>query len=259
MTATPTPNRLYVHDDLTEAAWMLDHGRPEAVRRTAALFATMRREPHVAVLTLGEQLDGVLARGGHPPFATTVGIGRAGERVARALHARTGWFPSIVRVEVTREEDVSGGYALVAPAPLADQLAGTIGPVAVVDDTVFSGLTMRAVLDALPRAACRRAHAFCLRAVAESLAPLARRGPVTAGFVAPGRLLSDVSFINASGLVCRGAIRRAGAPPLAFFERTEWMTAWFPRHAAAVTRHCRRLHALLDTAPPVVLRPVRAV
>jgi hypothetical protein len=246
--AAPTPRHLYVHDDLTETAWALRARRAEAVRLVGALFAAIHEEPHTVVLSLAEQLDGVLAAGGHPPFAVTIGIGAAGERVARALHARAGWFPSIRRVQLAREEVGQGGYRLTGPAPLADQLAGVAdeGTIAVVDDTVFSGLTLGAVLSAIPRAARRRTRAFCLRAVAESLAALEALAPVTVGFAAPGRILRDVSFINASGLVRRGAIRRAGAPSLAFFERPEWMRAWFPRRVDEITRLCARLHALVD-------------
>ena len=68
----------------------------------------------------------------------------------------------------------------------------------------------------------------------------------TAGFAAPGRILDDVSFINASGLVRRGAIRRAGQPPLAFFERPDWMHAWFPHDAAEIIACCRALNRLLE-------------
>jgi len=248
MSATPTPRRLYVHDDLTEAAWSAPR-RLATVRLVDALFTRVRREPHTVVLTLAEQLDAILARGGRPPFAAAVGIGAAGQRVARDLHARAGWFPTILRIDVSRVEDGRGDYALTGPAPLAEQLAAVpgSGPLAVVDDTLFSGLTLRAVLGALPPSARRRAHAFCLRAVAESVPAVERLCPVTIGFAAPGRILEDVSFINASGLVRRGAIRRAGAPPLAFFERPEWMRAWFPSGAAEIVRVCRRLHALLDT------------
>ena len=259
MSATPTPQRLYVHDDVTEAAWAT--GRGAVMKLTSALLAAVRREPHVVVLTLAEQIEGVLARGEHPPFAMAIGIGAAGERVARALHERAGWFPAISRLDVTREEDGRGGHVLAAPVPLARQLANVPahGSIAVVDDTVFSGLTLRGVLGAMPDAVLRRTQVFCLRAVADSLRPFASMCPVTAGLAAPGRILHDVSFINASGLVRRGAIRRAGAGPLAFFERTEWMRAWFPRHADEVTRLCRELSGLLEDAAMPSLGDARAV
>ena len=80
----------------------------------------------------------------------------------------------------------------------------------------------------------------------ESLPAVARLCPVTAGVAAAGRILKDVSFINASGLVRRGAIRRTGRPPLAFFERPEWMREWFGGDADALVDRCRRLNALLE-------------
>ena len=216
----------------------------------ASLFARLRRDVgRIVILTLAEQIDGLVARGEHAPFAATVGIGRAGVRVAEAVHARTGWFPSVHRVDLWREEDEEGGYVLSAPEPLAARLAelGSADSIAVVDDTIFSGLTMRAVLAALPSAPrVARVHAFCLRAVADSLALVAELAPVTAGFAASGRIIEDVSFINASGLVKRGAIRRTGRPPLAFYERPEWMAAWFPTDHEAITALCRELAAELD-------------
>lgn len=243
---SPTPRRLYVHDDLTEAAWR--SRRADAVRLVGELFDVMGREPHVAVLSLAEQVAALIARGGFPPFGTAIGIGGAGERVAREVHARTGWFPSIARVDVSRAEDAAGGYVLTGPAPLAQQLSGLPVelPVAVVDDTLFSGLTLGTVLTALAPAVRRRTHVFCLRAVAASVPAIARLCPVSVGFAARGRILRDVSFINASGLVRRGAIRRVGAPPLAFFERPEWMAAWFPGQAARIVALCRTMHALFE-------------
>ena len=244
---TPTPRTLYIHDDLSGEISEA-HGRDsDADRAVQALFALVRRDARIRVLTLAEQVD-ALVRRSHEPFATAVGIGAAGERVARQLHARTGWFPAIARVEVTREER-GEDYVLStrgAP-PLEQQLAGVAGAasLAIVDDTVFSGLTMKAVLKALPPDARRRAHVFCLRAVHESLADVATLCPASAGFVAEGRLLEDVSFINASGLVRRGAIRRVGAPPLAFYERPEWKKAWFGAAADEITARCAALARVL--------------
>jgi hypothetical protein len=241
--ATPVPRRLYVYDDLSEE--LRAHGRDSRVQRLGqALLALLRQDPRVSLLTLAGQVEALIARGAHAPFAVAIGVGRAGSRVAAEIHARTGWFPTIERVDVWREENDAGGYALAGPVPLASQLAALPDgdAVAVVDDTIFSGLTMRAVLTALPLRPTRRLHAFCLRGVAESVESVARLAPVTAGTLAPGRILEDVSFINASGLFQRGAIRRAGQPALAFFERPEWMTAWFPGYADDAIALCRAIH-----------------
>lgn len=252
--AQPTPRLLYVHDDLTdEVARDAGAGSPAAAL-ARDLLALLTRDPErVRILTLGEQVARVVAQGDHTPFALTLGIGGAGQRVAAALHARAGWFPRIRRIGLTREEDGRGGYRVISTEAddLAAQLDGVADCVslALVDDTVFSGLTMRALIAALPDAARRRAHAFCLRGVAETIATVAALCPITAGVAAPGRRLDDVSFINASGLVRRVAIRRAGRPSLAFFDRPEWIRAWFPGVHVEVLAACRRLNALLDGSP----------
>ena len=249
--AQPTPRRLYIHDDLTdEVARDLGPASAPAVaaRELIALLAQDRER--VRVLTLGEQVEAMVARGPHEPFDITVGIGAAGERVARTLHERTGWFPEIRRVGLSREEDGAGGYRLVSPegADLGKCLADLEGrrSLAVVDDTVFSGLTMKGLIGALPASVRGRTRAFCLRGVADSIAAVAALCPTTAGVAAPGRMLHDVSLINASGLVRRIAIRRTGRPPLAFFDRPEWLRAWFPDTHDQVLALCRRLNALLE-------------
>ena len=173
--AQPTPRLLYVHDDLTdEVARHEGAGSPAAALARDLLALLARDTERVRILTLGEQVERVVAQGDHPPFALALGIGAAGQRVAQALHARAGWFPRIRRVGLTREEDGRGGYRVISTeaGDLAAQLDGVAdcASLAVVDDTVFSGLTMRALISALPGAARRRTHAFCLRGVAESIA-----------------------------------------------------------------------------------------
>ena len=249
--AQPAPRLLYVHDDLTPEIEARFGPSSEAAALARSLLALVAGDgAGVRILTLADQLDRVVAQGPYGPFDWTLGIGRAGERVAQALHARTGWFPRIRRIGLTREEDGRGGYRVVSTEPrtLPAQLEG-VGPgsLAVVDDTVFSGLTMRNLLEALPEARRARARVFCLRGVADSIASVAALCPVTAGIAAPGRILEDVSFINASGLVLRVGIRRSGRPPLAFFERPDWIRAWFPGRDGPVLEACRRLNALLES------------
>jgi hypothetical protein len=249
--AAPTPGVLYIHDDLSEYVCRQHGGASPAWQLTRQLFAVVCRDPgHVVVLTLESQIERLLAQGTYAPFALAIGIGRAGERVAQQLHGKTGWFPKIARVDITREEDGRGGYNLVPTTaiPLAQQLPtlDAVSSLAVVDDTVFSGLTMRTVLQALPPEVRARTRAFCLRGVTASLAIIAALCPITIGFAAPGRLLDEVSFINASGLVMRVGIRHPDQPPQAFFERSMWMQAWFPGYADAVIALCQRLNCILE-------------
>jgi hypothetical protein len=249
--AAPTPKVLYIHDDLSEYVCRQPGQSSLARQLTRELFALVCRESRrVVVLTLESQMTPLLARGKYSAFALTIGIGRAGERVAQQLQARSGWFPKISRVDITREEDGHGGYNVVTTTgvPLAQQLPplDMVSSLAVVDDTVFSGLTMRTVLLALPAEVRVRTQAFCLRGVAASLASIGQLCSVAIGFAAPGRLLDDVSFINASGLVMRVGIRHPEQPPQAFFERPKWMHAWFPGYADEVITLCQRLNAILE-------------
>jgi len=249
--AAPTPRVFYIHDDLSDYVCQRQGESSLAWQLTQDLFGLVRRDPgHVVVLTLEAQIERLLTHGPYAPFALAIGIGRAGERVARQLHARTGWFPHITRVDVTREEDGHGGYNVVTTSgiPLGQQLPAldAMSSLAVVDDTVFSGLTMRTVLQALPPEVLAHTQAFCLRGVAASLASIMALCPIAIGFAAPGSLLDEVSFINASGLVLRIAIRHRDQPPQAFFERAMWMQAWFPGYADAVITLCRRLNAILE-------------
>jgi hypothetical protein len=246
---TPSPRVLYVHDDLSDQLAARGDRSPEFELGRALLALLSRLPERVVILTLAEQIEAVLAQGAHAAFAMAVGIGEAGARVAAQLHCRAGWFPNIQRIDVWREEDGEDGYMLAGPASLAIQLESipTDTPsLAVVDDTIFSGTTMMSVLTSLPPALRARTHAFCLRAVADTLNEVTRLAAVTAGFAASGRILDDVSFINASGLVRRGSIRRVGQPPLAFFERPEWIEAWFPGYHKEVIAVCRMLNAHLE-------------
>ena len=145
---SPTPRRprtvLYIHDDLSDYVSRQQGQASPAWRLTREFFTLVCRDPRrVVLLTLESQMAPLLAHGKYAPFALAIGIGRAGERVAQQLHAHTGWFPKISRVDITREEDGHGGYNVVTTTgiPLAQQLPplDTVSSLAVVDDTVFSG------------------------------------------------------------------------------------------------------------------------
>ena len=76
-------------------------------------------------------------------------------------------------MDITRVEDGRGEYFLRGKDGRSwkNPLRGMVveGSIAVVDDTVFSGLTMRSLLDALLSRMRPRVRAFCLRGVTESI------------------------------------------------------------------------------------------
>src|SRR6266576_5806594 len=102
MGAPRTPRRLYDHDDLTEDVRERHGGDSPAFALAQELMAMVRRDDRVSVLTLQEQIAALIARGPHSSFALTIGIGLAGERVARQVQAQAFWFPAIQRVDRTR-------------------------------------------------------------------------------------------------------------------------------------------------------------
>mgnify|MGYP003290467050 CR=1 FL=1 len=104
---------------------------------------------------------------------------------------------------IREEEDGHGGYNVVSTTgiPLAQQLPplDAVSSLAVVDDTVFSGLTMRTVLQALPPEVRAHTQAFCLRGVAASVATIAALCPITAGFAAASASASTATWSGSSG------------------------------------------------------------
>ena len=49
-----------------------------------------------------DQIEGLASQGHHSPFSLAFGIGAAGERIALQLHARIGWVPDILRLDIAR-------------------------------------------------------------------------------------------------------------------------------------------------------------
>ena len=199
------------------------------------------------MLTIERQLEGIVSQGPRRPFPAAVAIGGAGKTAADLIHRRTGWFPAIKEIALTRVENGEGGHDLRGADLLRQQLGGLTGAgrVAVVDDTVYSGLTAAAVLDALPDGTLERTELFCLKAVEQTANRLRQKCTVTVGFAASGTINEEVSIINATGLVYRVAIRTRHGPDMAFFDRPEWMRAWFPADHQKITELCQRLNATL--------------
>ena len=236
----PAALQIYIYNDLPYSRAARPHdGR--FLDLLAELAAALRSEPYVHFIEMAEQLDALAGLPVAAPFTRALAIGNAGRRVADELHARTGWFPVVETLSITREEIEPGCYRVVSlggmdPAPLLQ--AVDAASLAVVDDTLYSGLTLTWVLTRLRPAVLAHTRVFCLQAIAEALPAVRRFCPVSAGLEMPGRVEEDVTIIKASHLFERGAIRRSGGTDLAFFERPAWMDAWFPHLAARITALC---------------------
>ncbi len=242
----PTPGVLYINDDLTGP--IREHFGADSEQAQLATELLDRAQydlRKVVVLTIERQLEGIVTQGPRDPFEVTIAIGGAGKTAADLIHRRTEWFPAIREIALTRVENGAGGHDLRGADRLREQLEWLTGAgrVAVVDDTVYSGLTAMAVLDALPDGAVERTEFFCLKAVGETADRLRQKCEITIGFAAPGTINEDVSIINATGLVYRVAIRTRLGPDMAFFDRPQWMRAWFPADHEKIIELCQRLNA----------------
>ena len=253
--AQPTPRLLYVHDDLSdEVAERLGPASPAAAL-TRSLFALLKRDPRGSWSSRWPSRSSVSSPWVGMPHSILPSASAEPASAWPGAPREDRLVPARPPPRLTREEDGRGNYNLVStvPATLAAQLAGGLkgfpasASLAVVDDTVFSGLTLRSVLETCRPVVLPRTHGFlpsrrlgfdrCRR---EALPGHRRRG--RGGTHAGGR-----DFINASGLVLRVGIRRRARPPLAFFERPQWIRAWFPGRDREVIAACRRLNALLDS------------
>src|SRR5262245_34096927 len=92
--AAPTPQVFYIHDDLSDDIRHTHGEQSVAFQLSQELLTLVRRDPQrVVVLQLEDQISRLVGQGRHAPFAVTIGIGQASERVAQQLHQRTGWVP----------------------------------------------------------------------------------------------------------------------------------------------------------------------
>ena len=241
MDAIPTPLTLYLYNDLPFVA-------PPAARRAAwqalidELLTLLRAQPHVRFLEVAPLVDALAAQPARGPYALTLAIGGAGRRVAELLHARTGWFPAIIELPLTRIEQTDGRYRVVARSPLdLDRLAAAPGTLAIVDDTIYAGQTLGWLLARLPENA--KPEIFCLQGVTDVLAALRQRCRVFAGIELAGERERELSVIKASHLFEPGAIHTRHGD-LAFYERTAWMDGWFPGASRSIVAVCAGLRAL---------------
>ncbi len=179
-------------------------------------------------------------------FPLTFGLGKAGESLAARLHHSTKLFPRIFRLEITRIETSENQYRFAGDFAATLQQFGIAAddPVAIVDDTVYSGGTVKSILECWPEQWRPKLSLFCLQGIAESLDQLANKMLIYCAHSIVGIPEKEVSIIRLSGLFLPGSIRLENGQELAFWQRPEWMQAWFPTNATDITQYCSQL--LLD-------------
>ncbi len=237
------PFHLFVYNDLP---YSREHASGDAsvVALLDRLEQALRDQPNVSLIDIADQIEKLAEAPVARSFAMTIAIGEAGARIARRLHQRTGWFPAIETIPVTRVEAGPGDYR-IPDNPTVEQRLRNLSavPLAIVDDTLYSGLTLSWVLDRLPNSVLPATEVFFLQAMADAMPVLRARCTVHVGLIMPGVPEKDVSIIKASHLFEAGAIRRTAGRDLAFFERPEWLHRWFPQGVAAITALCMELAA----------------
>jgi hypothetical protein len=147
--------RLYVHDDLTDDVRVRHGDDSAALALTRALLDLVRRDAgRVSVITVDEQTDRLIARGTTPAVRARHRH-RPGRRAGGGPGARA---HGLVSRGPSRGRHARGNRPGPLPAHQhhrgaggrpADR-AGARAVAAVVDDTIFSGLTMRTLLSMLP-------------------------------------------------------------------------------------------------------------
>lgn len=241
-----TPRNLYVYNDFSH--YMLMRGNEETYTSlTAQLTQVLRANEHVTFIDIDRQIQALASQSITRPSSTALALGKSGYRVALALHEHTGWFSSIQPFAVARRETCDGSYQLISTnhLTLQQQLqAVSRESLAIVDDTIYSGLTMYSLLTLLTTNDQQCSHVFALCATSASLAVLAPFCPVTTALELKGKLDEEVSIIRASHLFMPGAIRRENAPELAFFQRPSWIKAWFSGSFETILAICEQLYMM---------------
>lgn len=238
----PTPKKLYIYNDLPRFA---HKGSSYTVHLLRLLENALKENPNVLFIDINEQIIRLATREYHRPFETTLALGQSGFLIAEGLHLQTGWFPSIKTIGITRQETAIGKYEIISTVDISlkEQLVDiNADSIAIVDDTIYSGLTLHSILQLLLEIKSKRIHIFALQAITDTLTKLKAVSQISVGLHMDGRIDEEVSVIKASGLFEKGAIRRVRQEPLAFFEREEWMRAWFPDNAEKVIALAEQLY-----------------
>ncbi len=248
----PTPKTLYVHDNVSSFVRERFGEKSPEYDIAQRFIKYIDSQPHVRIGTLEEELGGLIAQVNPKLFDIAFGFGYKGEEIAQLLHGRWSAFPNLTRLDITRQEKEDGsGHVLVSKSdtPLEEQIAqaGEFKSCALVDDVLYTGFTMRSVMDLLPLGSIDECHLFFTRGLEETKKEFEKQGcKVHIGVELPGKIEVDASTISTMNLITEGAIRTNNGD-LTYCDRPSWLEAWFPNDTDIIMHLCQSLMHLLKS------------
>ncbi|MBU0458134.1 phosphoribosyltransferase [Patescibacteria group bacterium] len=248
----PTPKLLYVHDNLTPFVRERYGENSTEYDLSKRFLKYVQSQPHVKIGTIDEELSGLIAQTCPLKFDVTFGFGYKGEEIAELLHGRWGSFPNIIRLDITRiEKEGSKEYVLVSKTDksIEDQIAetGDIRSCALIDDVLYTGFTMKSIIEKLPMDKIESCHLFFTRGLTETKKEFEDMGcTVHIGMPLAGKIEVDASTISTMNLITEGAIRTNDGD-LTYCDRPQWMEAWFPNDTDIIMHLCQSIMHLLKS------------
>lgn len=237
----PTPTRLYIHDDLGEC-------RSELFPLIKRLRDLLKENKHVILLNKNEQIKIVRSELKNKKFKHIFAVGRAAESLAYQIFTRKSELV-VHCLEVCRRERVDGSYTIInSTSPKVKKLIASLTSesVAIIEDTIYSGKTLETILSIFSVEARANVTIVCLQASQAGVLSLDCSMPVIAATLLPGRIDSEISIIKATGLFTSGAIRGEDGVNKAFFQRPEWLKAWFPQNFQSIYELCQHIYNSLE-------------
>lgn len=214
------------------------------------LLINIRANPNVVITDIKRQIEKIATNRSYSPFDVTIAIGNAGTRVANLIHKKANIFPNIVSFKISRYELPNGKFEISEKdlSPLLKYFKkNNFSKISIVDDTLYSGLTLKSVINCIPKMQRKDINIFLLQGLSSSIANFRSKYNVNVALEISGIPEIDVTIIKASGLFTKGAIRPENTTPLAFFQREKWMREWFPNNWKGIIKLCQKIEKIHKT------------
>ncbi len=182
-------------------------------------------------------------------FDLAISVGESGYDISKKINKKIACFNRINKLNIARYELSPLKYEVhsTSQKSILLQLEKLNScSLALIDDTIYSGLTIETILTKLNSRTLKNTKVICLQGINKSLEKISNYCPVICGFKIEGEIEKDVTIIKTSGLFLNNAIRRKNRKPLAFYQRPEWINSWFPNNNLLIIRICQKLNELIE-------------